>query len=1076
VGFIDTIRKAFTVGDQTGLPPAIGAAEEQQGMTTSTRLGPGSAILPADGFSRVPRTQDYRSGYNVSARPRTNERVAFETLRGLVDAYDVAQMCITHRIDSVRALDWEIIPADGVDGDISESIKRAREVLRKPDGELFFKAWMSKYLWDILAYDAGTLYRIRNNAGRTMGLRVIDGTTIAPLLDGWGNRPTAPAPAWVQFVQGTAYNWLTDDDLIYVPFRPTSNSPYGKSPLETILLNANTDLRFQQHFLERFTAGNIPQGFGISPDDWSPEQIGSWQDAWDALLAGDTEAKSQIRWVPGGSKFEFPNQQDFSDAFSLFLMRKTAAAYHVTPADLGFTDNVNKSVGESQLSVQQRVGDLPLVQHLQDILTAFLQDDLGLPVEFKFDVGGEQEDRLQTAQSDKIYLDGGVIGVSELREMRFGKMEAEGEVVPRYIYSTKEGAVPLSVLFAASAPIDDETGAPQPASIAPAQQLSIEAVTPLVKAETDELATFRRFAKARLRTGVWRDFQFSTLDRVAAHRANTAGHAELRKAAGELVAAGLAVVARDTGRVLMLQRALDPTDPAAGTWEFPGGHIEPGEYALEAAQREWSEEVGAILPDGLVTGDWASPDGIYAGYVWTIDCEAEVPPRSGHGTLNPDDPDGDCVETIAWFDPIDLVGNPAVRPELAGDLRLVVRAFAGGTAASTPAGDSTETAPAPSGAPPAAQPAPIPEDDALPLSKGWRDTPHTTPQLDYDLTITDHFAPEIQTVLERMIEACKPDDVIAEFASPIAKAARAADNALDWLHQVQKANVEEVNPLFDVIRAKLAANASPADLEQLSRTLSQVYANGWMAGEHAAAVQVGAHTLDVAGQSAATLATDWGKWVPGDQAAAIASADGALAGLLATAIKVDGAVGIRIVSIHGNLIDEMGNRIANGVRDGKSVDSMGRTIRDLVHVGGTSRAYMIAHTESTRAVMAGTMKVYGANGVQEWDVIVSAGACTRCLAEEAANPHKTGDEAPPFHPFCRCSGAPRADSIDSSQISALGEPDGFDPSGLLGGAGKDAAVDDAPLEGGEAYIAAEIAAAVAADEEIDITNDDEEQE
>ncbi|QRZ12340.1 NUDIX hydrolase [Paracoccus methylovorus] len=47
----------------------------------------------------------------------------------------------------------------------------------------------------------------------------------------------------------------------------------------------------------------------------------------------------------------------------------------------------------------------------------------------------------------------------------------------------------------------------------------------------------------------------------------------------------------DTMRALLVQRR---NPPDAGLWGFPGGHVEPGETALEAAARELAEETGII--------------------------------------------------------------------------------------------------------------------------------------------------------------------------------------------------------------------------------------------------------------------------------------------------------------------------------------------------------------------------------------------------------------------------------------------------------------------------------------------------
>lgn len=141
----------------------------------------------------------------------------------------------------------------------------------------------------------------------------------------------------------------------------------------------------------------------------------------------------------------------------------------------------------------------------------------------------------------------------------------------------------------------------------------------------------------------------------------------------DLVASGVAVVAKDTGRVLMLQRHHEDASPNAGEWEFPGGHIEDDEGPYEAAAREWMEEVGQSLPKGKRTGYWNAINGKYRGYVYRIAREDMINIHQGEDRkkVNPDDPDGDRIEVVAWFDPSHLRDNPALRPELQEDMHLI---------------------------------------------------------------------------------------------------------------------------------------------------------------------------------------------------------------------------------------------------------------------------------------------------------------------------------------------------------------------------------------------------------------------
>jgi hypothetical protein len=569
------------------------AALEVSQMGSQQPFAPGEPVGPYDGYSRHTRQFDYTTGYNIATRPRTHERVSFDALRGLVESYDIAQIAIWHRIDSIRSLDWKLMAADNYSGDVTDAIAAGMEILKRPDRVNSFETWLAKWLYDVLAYDAGALYRLRNRAGRCVGLQPVSGVTLAPLLDYWGNSPEYPAEAYVQYVNGVPWNWLTRDDLIYEPFRPVAHSPYGRAPLESIMLNANTDIRFQVYFLERFTSGTIPEVLASAPESWNPEQIEVFQAYWDDLIYGNQAAKHQIKWLPGGSTFTWSNEKDFTDTFSLFLMRKSLAAFHVVPSDVGFTEDVNRSSGESQADVQHKVGELPFGRYVERIITAFLQDDLGLPLKHQFDWGEEQDDRLQQAQSDQIYIQNAVVGASEVREMRFGLAEPEGQAVPRVFFTERGGPIPLAALYGVAGKIDPQTSAPDPDSPLPhmaftgvpgvlpnpplvteplaeqeygpkalppagpvqpgtvakedggAPTTGITSGTGITSYDLDgrnddedepeqvakELAAFRRFEKARRNTGKWRDFEFEHVPAGDARRLNDQAREQVTKSA-----------------------------------------------------------------------------------------------------------------------------------------------------------------------------------------------------------------------------------------------------------------------------------------------------------------------------------------------------------------------------------------------------------------------------------------------------------------------------------------------------------------------------------------------------------------
>jgi hypothetical protein len=467
------------------IAPSIGITPEEvndalidQGMDYTEPFAPGRPLNPYFGYNRRPRAWNYQVGRNISTRPR-QYRVPFETITNLIQSYDVAQVCIRHIIDDLRSMPLLFRAMPGVEEDVTDEIKRAAQFLSRPDGKwvggkrvggLNWHEWLGMWGQDIFRYDGGCLYKRRDQTGEVIGVEVVDTRTIAPLIDYMGRAPESPAPAYLQFVQGLPWDWVQWDDMVYTRMNPLPEDVYGLAPIEAVLMTSNTDLRYQWYWLQYFTEGSVPEGFMEAPPDAStPDALEEWQEAWENWLVGDQSQKVKIRWVPAGSKYNAAKNPAFDKAFPIWLMRHTVAAFGLTPQDLGWTDDVNRSTGETQTDVQFRISTMPKSIGIEAVLNDIIQNDLNLRVQVRFDTGREKEDRLQEAQAMLQYINGGVVSPDEVREHIFGYKTQAEEMIPRFIMTERLGPIPLSYLISVGGQIDRQTGAPIPQTVVPSQ-------------------------------------------------------------------------------------------------------------------------------------------------------------------------------------------------------------------------------------------------------------------------------------------------------------------------------------------------------------------------------------------------------------------------------------------------------------------------------------------------------------------------------------------------------------------------------------------------------------------------------
>ena len=333
-----------------------------------------------------PRQWAFPVGYNIGQRPRATEQTSFEQLRSLAALYDGIQLCERVYFDILSRLEPRVLPRadllgpdeDGSEPRWREGARRIEGFLEAPDRTQDLRAWLVAFVRDLLEIDAVAVYTRRTRGGSLHALELVAAETIKPLIDETGRLPQPPAPAYQQFLYGVPAGDYTTAELDYIRETARSDSPYGLSRVERILLRVNQALRKQDFDLARFTDGATPLGI-ISPPagiPWTPDQLDTFERAFNGLLAGNDQLRVRAKALPPGSTWQSLAGDDPLVPFDRFLLNVTVAAFGLTMDELGFTATSNRSTGQTQESVVYRRAVAPVAALVAGFLTRKVRQEL----------------------------------------------------------------------------------------------------------------------------------------------------------------------------------------------------------------------------------------------------------------------------------------------------------------------------------------------------------------------------------------------------------------------------------------------------------------------------------------------------------------------------------------------------------------------------------------------------------------------------------------------------------------------------------------------------------------------------
>lgn len=494
--------------------------------------------VPATGLKRYEFSPATVNG-NMQSRKKAGAIITFDTMRRFSISHEISRACINFRKRQLAGLEWDIITAEKDETGVKKpEVAAVKNFIKHVGGRgNGYRVFIDKFVEDLLVLDAVALEKQKTRNGKLNTLIPIDASTIRLRVDESGATPEPPEFAYIQIIRGSKSAELTTDEMYYTFMNSRNDSPYGLSPLESLMIIISSSLKAGMYNLAYLTDGNIPEGFYTMPESWTPQNIKDFQEYFDALMAGDETMTRRLKFMPSGDYTPTVKPSDMAfQEFNDWLMKNTCALFDVSPNDIGFSPRTGlggKGYGEEQSHISERKGLAPLANFIEEFFTKVIQEDLGF-ADLKFQYTGLVEhDERSVAETNEILIRSGQRTINELRTDEGLKPIEGGDklIINGQITYLEEAevaqqddktTVPGKLQSEAPEEVDDQE-ANNTADGKPGQS------KPAAKRDTDfnhldlvnELRTFRKYALKRIESGKQlRKFESNVLPQEVADEIN----------------------------------------------------------------------------------------------------------------------------------------------------------------------------------------------------------------------------------------------------------------------------------------------------------------------------------------------------------------------------------------------------------------------------------------------------------------------------------------------------------------------------------------------------------------------------
>lgn len=276
------------------------------------------------------------------------------------------------RNNQISTAEYDIVPLDDTRPHSVRLQNELRELFANPNPSDSFATFTMRVNEDLLTLDAGCIEKDRSLDGRLRRLWPVDAGDIK-VSELWDGDPKEPRYFWYPDHQERA-RWI-NDDFVYMMTNPTTASVMGVPQLETLKMVIDALLAGDDYQIRQLRSA-APDGMLDLGEGVNPNQVADFQRYWLSEVAG----RGAMAFIGGskGSKFipfRSNNREMQFQEWTIFLVRKVAAVYGLSPQDLGLTMDINRANAEQQAESTEDRGHRTLMAITQDYFTSEIVHD-----------------------------------------------------------------------------------------------------------------------------------------------------------------------------------------------------------------------------------------------------------------------------------------------------------------------------------------------------------------------------------------------------------------------------------------------------------------------------------------------------------------------------------------------------------------------------------------------------------------------------------------------------------------------------------------------------------------------------